>query len=50
MVLIKLINGLLFFLSGLGVCGNVALIFVYKGIERFLYFGLESRGLRVVDL
>ena len=50
MVLIKLVNGLLPFLSGFGVCGNVALTFAYKGIKRFLCSGLEGRGLCVVNL
>ena len=50
MVLIKLINSLLPFLSGFGICGNVAPTFAYKGIERFLGFGLEGRGLCIVNL
>ena len=49
-VLIKLVDGLLPFLSGLGICGNVAPIFAYKGIECFLGFGLKGRGLCVVNL
>ena len=49
-VLIKLVNGLLLFLSGLGICGNVALTLVYKGIEYFLSSGLEGRGLCIVNL
>ena len=49
-VLIKLVNSLLLFLSGFGVCGNVAPTFVYEGIEYFLCFGLEGRGLCVVNL
>ena len=49
-VLIKLVNGLLPFLSGFSVYGNVAPIVAYKGIERFLYFGLEGRGLYVINL
>ena len=50
MVLIKLVNGLLPFLSGLNVCGNVALIHAHKGIESFLYSGLEGCGLYVINL
>ena len=50
MVLIKLVNGLLPFLSGLGICGNVALILAYEGIERFLCSGLKGRGLCVINL
>ena len=49
MVLIKLINGLLPFLSNFGIYGNVAPILAYKGIERFLYSGLESRGLYIIN-
>ena len=50
MVLIKLINGLLLFLSDLNICGNMAPILAYKGIEYFLYFGLKNRGLYIVNL
>ena len=50
MVLIKLVDGLLLFLSGFGICGNVALILAYEGIKRFLCSGLEGRGLCVVNL
>ena len=49
-VLIKLVNGLLPFLSGLGICGNMVLILAYKGIEYFLCFGLKGRGLCVINL
>ena len=49
MVLIKLVNGLLLFLSGFGICGNVALILAYKGIECFFYSGLEGCGLCIVN-
>ena len=49
-VLIKLVNGLLPFLSGLGIYGNVALTFAYEGIEYFLGSDLKGRGLRVVNL
>ena len=50
MVLIKLVNGLLPFLSGLSIYGNMALTLAHKGIEYFLGFGLEGHGLCVVDL
>ena len=49
-VLIKLVNGLLPFFSGFGICGNVAPILAHKGIKCFLGFDLEGRGLCVIDL
>ena len=49
-MLIKLVNGLLPFFNGFGIYDNMAPILAYKGIERFLYSGLEGRGLYIVDL
>ena len=49
-VLIKLVNALLPFLSSLNIYGNVAPTLAYKGIEYFLCSGLEGRGLYIVDL
>ena len=48
-VLIKLINGLLPFLNGFGIYGNMAPTLAHKGIERFFYFGLKGRGLCIVN-
>ena len=50
MVLIKLVNGLLPFLNGFSIYGNVTLILAYKEIEYFLGFGLEGRGLCIINL
>ena len=46
MVLIELVNGLLPFLSNLGIYGNVAPTLAHKGIECFLGSGLEGHGIK----
>ena len=48
-VLIKLVNGLLLFFNNFNIYGNMAPIFIYKGIEYFLSSGLKGRGLCIIN-